>query len=412
LLTSALVVLGPALDIVEQPVNEPIPPDWCRKRRWDEFLLGLTDSELFAAETRGLRELLSMPRFPPALSGLVNDVQRITQLPALSEPSWELPSASWRGVSARKRAQIAALLPVLAPFATLAERVVDVGAGTGHLSRLVAELFRRETLALDRDPQRVRAASERAEQRAREVGALSLSCVVADACATRPELRATDLAVGLHACGALGDRLVLAAAEARCDLALISCCLQKLPGEMRLPLSQTARGFSLPRAALGLTNLSIRADGVESSLAENLRARATRLALRRLLSARGVVTAAGEEMRGVNRRRAHAGLPELAARVCSARSLPPPTADELRDHERTARQDHARIRRLSLPRNLLARLVELAIVLDRGAVLEEQGFAVRVLRLFDRRLTPRNLALLASTDPARLPPSHALVTDA
>ena len=44
-----------------------------------------------------------------------------------------------------------------------------------------------------------------------------------------------DLAIGLHACGELGDRLVEAAARAGCDLALVSCCLQKISTPTRQP---------------------------------------------------------------------------------------------------------------------------------------------------------------------------------
>ena len=154
---------------------------------------------------------------------------------------------------------------------------------------------------------------------------------------------------------------------------------------------------------LGLANLTSQAVGVEASLTDNLRGRETRLALRRLLEARALTVAAGEEMRGVNRRRAHAGFAELAERVLAARHLPPPTPAELRFHADGAAREHAAIRRLSLPRNLLARLVELTVVLDRAALLEERGQHVLVAELFEQRVTPRNTVLFATAEPARLP---------
>jgi len=52
---------------------------------------------------------------------------------------------------------------------------------------------------------------------------------------------------------------------------------------------------------------------------------------------------------------------------------------------------------------MLARPLELAVVLARAAALEEGGEHVRVLTLFDRAVTPRNIALFASRDPGRLP---------
>jgi hypothetical protein len=139
-------------------------------------------------------------------------------------------------------------------------------------------------------------------------------------------------------------------------------------------------------------------------LSENLRAREARLALRYLLRARGLDVGAGEEMRGVNRRRAQTGFSDLAAHALACRQLPSPTAIELRLFADVARRDYAVIRRLSLPRSLLARLIELAVVRDRATALEERGQAVAVAQLFEQRLTPRNTVLFASAHPDRLPP--------
>jgi SAM-dependent methyltransferase len=392
------------LDVVDRPVDEPVAPAWCVERGWDTFLLSLADRELEAAEANGLAMVLtSRTDAPTTLRRLVRDVENATRVASLCAPALEVPAAAWRGVALRKRGQIAAFLPALEPLARRAERVVDVGAGKGHLSRLAAELFDRDTVAWERDPAHTRAGELRANERARELGELSLRFVVADALLSEPVLCASDLAVGLHACGELGDRLVACVARVGCDLALVSCCLQKLRATIRVPLSRAAHGLELPKRALGLTNLTLGSDGVEATLAENLRAREARLALRQLLQGRGLSVAPGEEMRGINRRTAHRGLLELASRACERRMLPPPTPDELNLSAHAASLGYARIRRLSLPRNLLAGLVELAVVLDRARLLEERGLAVCVARLCERDLTPRNLALFASADSGRLP---------
>jgi SAM-dependent methyltransferase len=396
LLGRALAVLTPVLDIVDAPVDEPEPPRWCAERGWTDFLSSLDDEALASCEERGVESgIVELPGAPPDFRELVRDIRRVTELPRLRAPALPPPAAALHGVPGRKREQLGPLLGALAPLAARAERIVDVGAGSGHLSRLSAELFQRKTVALDRDAARVQSGSALGERRAREVGTLDLSFVKADLSREELELVATDLAVGLHACGELGDRLVLAAADAACDLALVSCCLQKIRAPERVALSRAAGDFRLRKAALGLTNLTLQAVGVERTLADNLRAREVRLALRRLLVARGLDIRAGEEMRGVNRRRAHAGLAELASQVLSKRGLPPATSAELAFHTRTAERDHALMRRFSLPRHLLARLVELTVVFDRAAYLEERGLDVSVVQLFERDVTPRNTLLLA-----------------
>jgi len=404
-LAHTLSVLTPLLDIIDAPVEAPEPPTWCTRRGWLTFLLQLDDQAVFMSERGGFAALLAgNPGAPVELRELAAQVRDCTRLPALDTGDLSLPAAALRGVGARKRGQLAALLGALPSLAAHAERIVDVGAGRGHLSRLASELFQTQTLALDRDAALLRSGGARSDERARQVGALPLCFVEANLGPERLELQASDLALGLHACGELGDRLVSAAAAARCDLALVSCCLQKTSAARRPALSQEARGFCIRKSALGLTNLSARDAGVEASLADNLRAREARLALRYLLRARGLELANGQEMRGVNRRRAQTGFSDLAAHALALRQLPAPSASELGHFAELAHRDYAVMRRLSLPRSLLARLVELAVVRDRASALEESGQTVAVAQLFEQRLTPRNTVLFASAHAERLPP--------
>jgi hypothetical protein len=135
----------------------------------------------------------------------------------------------------------------------------------------------------------------------------------------------------------------------------------------------------------------------------NLRGREARYALRQLLRARGLDILPNAELRGINRRRAQIGLGEIAARALEQRGLTPASPAEIAHYEAEARQHFFAIRRLSLPRNMLARVVELCVVLDRAAHLEERGHAVRVATLFERAITPRNISLFASRDGNRLP---------
>jgi hypothetical protein len=55
-----------------------------------------------------------------------------------------------------------------------------------------------------------------------------------------------------------------------------------------------------------------------------------------------------------------------------------------------------------LPRSALARVVEVALVLDRASFLGEAGYSVRVATVFDEAVSPRNLGIFASCTAARL----------
>ena len=396
-----LGTLRPVLDILDGRVDDVAPPAWAVSRGWVGFLLALDDAELRRCEAHGLATRLPLLAGAPAdLLALATDVTVVTRLPVLRVDLRAPPPLALRAVSARKREQLPALLGAVGAMAASASRIVDVGAGSGHFTRLAASMFERETLGIERNAERVAAASARGGERAR--------FVTLDACREPLAFAADDLAVGLHACGELGDRLITAAALAGCDVALVSCCLQKIADPARAPLSRAAAGLSLRKDTLGLANLTAQPQGVEASIDVTIEGRLSRYALLRLLRARGVEVAPGEEMRGINRRRARKGLGDIAALALRLRGLPPASPAELRRHEDESRQSYASIRRLSLPRSMLARLLEVAVVLDRAAALEESGDRVQVATLFDRSVTPRNIAVFASRAPGRLPLADTL----
>ncbi|HEX3853373.1 MAG TPA: methyltransferase [Polyangiaceae bacterium] len=396
-----LATLLPALDIIAQRVDDAAVPAWCSSRGWADYLLLLSEQDLERCEAEGLAVVAeSLPRVPASLRELAARVCELSELPALDAPS-VTQNQDFRGVSWRKQQQLSALLGALTPLVAQARRIVDVGAGSGHFTRLSARHFSREALGLERNAERVARASSR--EQADASARFSAQFAVVDAFRDGLALRADDLAIGLHACGELGDTLVRAVADSGADLALVSCCLQKIGALERVALSEAAHGLALHKETLGLSNLTSQAVGVETSIERTMQARQARYALRQLLRARGLEIAPGAEMHGINRRQAHAGLAEIAARSLSQRGLRPASAAELEHHQREATLHFHAVRRLSLPRNMLARAVELSVVLDRALHLLERGYSVRVATLFERAVTPRNISLFASRDAARLP---------
>jgi SAM-dependent methyltransferase len=364
-------------------------------------LLALSERDLRECEAHGLAAVLpALHGAPEDLAQLTRDVATATQLPKLAGAT-ALTQESLRSVRLRKRTQLSALLSAVSGMASDAARIVDVGAGSGHFTRLSAELFQRAAVGLERNPERVAAAQKRSENAnsAERPQATFVTLDARDALAFAND----DLAIGLHACGELGDRLVEAAGAARCDLALVSCCLQKISAPTRAALSSTARGVDLRREYLGLTNLTAQPRGVEASIDVTISARQTRYALGQLLRARGLVLEPGAEMSGINRRQANHGLRVVARQALAQRQLPPATDAEIAQHEAAAAADYALIRRLSLPRSLLARPVEVLVSLDRAAHLEELGLDVAVATLFDRGVSPRNIGIFASRSRSRLP---------
>lgn len=403
-LTRALGVLEPVLDIVEHRVTDIARPGWCERRGWGEFLLSLSDATVLRCEAGGLYDgLQRVPDVPAELWELAKAVRHATALPRIASTPTALRARSLDSIRTRKRQQLAALIGALGPMAAKAQRVVDVGAGRGAFSRLAVEHFRRETMGIERSRDHVAAAVAHVERQADAYSATKPAFQTRDACRDGLNLCLGDLAVGLHACGELGDELVRRAAQSGCDAALISCCLQKISKPRRTPLSDAARGVSFSRGVLGLTNQTAQSMGVEGTLAEILSARSVCYALFLLLRARGIELEPGAAMSGINRRRAAHGLRAVAGQALTLRGLAAASEREIA-HYAAVSEAHCRIlRRLSLPRAALARLVEVTITLDRAAHFEEQGFRTVTGVIFDTSISPRNLAVFASRDETVLP---------
>lgn len=394
-LARALEVVVPALDIAAERPRSAEPPAFCQARDFTAFLAGLSAEELARCETEGLAQRLpALENAPPNLAQLAQDLLEVTHLPR--QVSFDKPAAigKRRSVSVRKQSEIEALLALVAPLATRAKRVLDIGAGRGHFTRIAAEMFDRDVVGIERVPERV--------DTAERLGAgTRASFILRDATHEALGLEARDLAIGLHACGALGDRLVTEAAEKSADVALVSCCLQKIAGPYRLPFSRqaTTAGLRLSKETLGLSNLFSRQQGVESTLDETMDARRKRWALGRLLRARGIPVQLGEEMRGVNRRWAHRPFAELVQKVLQQRGLNAASVLEIDEQDRLGTIEFDKVRRFSLPRSMLARALEVTVAFDRAAYLEEHGYDAQVIELCPIAVTPRNLAIVATTSP-------------
>jgi SAM-dependent methyltransferase len=382
-LVRAAELLSGWRDVLEERVTDHEAPSWAVRREWDAFLTVLGEDEIAVCERRGARAVAALEGAPGDLVELAREVAAVTgHLEAFAcSPSPEALS----GASLRKSGQVASLVALCRSRGFAPRRIVDVGSGAGHLTRALARALEIEAVGLERDPVRVGRA------RARSTGEPARF----EACAVNPtslDLAPGDLAVGLHACGALGDALIQVAARDRTDLILVACCPQKIPGPRRTALSATGRehGLTVAREVLGLANAF---EGTP-----DLEARAVRVALRSVLRARGVDVRHGAETDGLTPR-GRRNLPVAAERALARRGLAPATEPELEDALASGRAEVELARRRTLPRRLLGTALEHALALDRARALEEAGAVAEIVRLFPRELSPRNLAVIARAHP-------------
>lgn len=385
------MLLASVRDVTSERTSA-VPPSWCVSRGWQSFLEGLSDESVQSAERDGLATSLCEQRAAPSdLIALASAIRGVIYLEPASSSGSELTTL--RRASPRKHAQITAFAALLAGRTRSATRIVDVGSGHGHLTRHLASALRLASEGWERDPDRVAVARSL-------TGADGPSFLELDARHAASAFRPTDLVVGLHACGELGDHAVRAAASAGSSLALIACCLQKRDGArspLVTPPNVEAEDLVLDRAVLGLGNARDGDEGIEADLATRSMSRENRLALRLLFRDAGVELSPGEEMRGINRRRATGSFASLAAYAFDRASLSPPTSVAIGAASSEASRCYALMRRWELPRTMLGRLIEVWVALDRAMLLVRSGRRVDVSIAFGAHLSPRNVAVIATS---------------
>jgi Methyltransferase domain len=407
---AARELLDEARDLLLGRVDS-LPVAWAEARGWSGYLLALSEDALDTADTQGIgRWFLADPDCPQSLRELARRVESLCVLPHWDLPEdpsentsdnpSEDPKVDWPFTGARKRQQIAAVLHLLRAFYPRISELVDVGAGRGQLTTRAAHALSVPALGLERDSERVAVARLLARQLDGDtkVEFLTADIFITDSLASETSPleslpRVSDrLLLALHGCGELGDALVRSAVSLSAHMLLLACCPQKIREQERPSL--TGYGPTLPKEVLGLANVLSRTAGIEGSLANELATKEARLALRYLFEARGIAVPAGEEMRGVNRRKVHAGLGVLALATFQARGLPHPTDSELRAAAIRAHDQYLARRRLSLPRSMLGRVLEIFLALDRATFLLAAGYDVHVVELFPVEVSPRNIAVL------------------
>jgi hypothetical protein len=391
-------VLDGTRDVLLERVDS-LPVAWSQARGWSRYLLALSDDALNRADTLGIgRWFLADPDCPQTLRDLAHRVEELCVLPQWDgheNPSEDL-AMEWPFTGARKRRQIAAVLQLLRAFYPRISELVDVGAGRGQLTTRAARTLAVPALGLERDHERVAVARLLAGDAKVEFVTTDVLSTGSSAAETSPLERLPKvpdrLLMALHGCGELGDAVVRSAVSLSAHVLLLACCPQKIRANQRASLGEG--GPALPKEVLGLANVLPRTDGVERSLASTLATKEDRLALRHLFEARGIAVPAGEEMRGVNRRKVHAGLSALARTAFKARDLPLPTESELRAAAALAHEQYGPFRRLALPRSMLGRVLEIFLALDRAVFLSSAGYDVHVVELFPAKISPRNIAVV------------------
>lgn len=333
-------------------------------------------------------------RHPLADDLPVAELKVLCEVPALAGAEGTLPQEWGEHVGGRKWRQIEAFVPHVLPESDQA--LVEWCAGKGHLSRALSRQHGVPVTALEWQAALCEDGQRLAE---RQDVAVDLCEQDVMASATARWLDETTHVVALHACGDLHVHLLQLAAMRGSAVTLAPCCYQRTQHECYRPLSRAGHELARRHA------LSLRREELSLAVQETVTApRHVRRHRRRASAWRLGFDMLQREVRGIDEyltvpSLAYGRMPESFAGFCrwaaERKGLSLPDRVDWVALEAQGWQRQADVERLELVRQLFRRPLELWLVLDRVAMLEEAGFEVTLGTFCARQLSPRNLLIRA-----------------
>jgi hypothetical protein len=322
---------------------------------------------------------------PPSLLSWVRQIRGLCDLPRL-EVSHEIRPPYERGLTPKKKHELEAVVTFFRRNDIAATRILDIGGGVGYLARHLSASLGCPIESIDLDPVLQRRGC--AEQE-RFPWKRALKHPVRFITGRFPEkafsMDEGSWAIGLHTCGDLAWSQIELVGKGMSVLN-VGCCYEKLMLGKEVLRSRHVRSrpIALTEEALFLAGRG----GVERSPEEFLfqqRVQRYRFALHLLIARDSAGTARDEIYRGSFSDYARDRSPDCSESEAA-----------LEAHYRSVEALVEKQRFVAFLRSLLARPLELAILLDRALFLEEQGVKAELIELFNPRISPRNVGLVAS----------------
>lgn len=372
---------------------------------WIAILDSLDSHELYEVDCK-------RPVAKLAGSSFLDFMQEIKELSHIEsiESLPELPLENWafHGVKKKKRHEIQKIVPVLKklrenhPF----ERVVDIGGGVGHLSRVLSHYHQIPSFSIDQNSEFQAIGKERLKKFRKLDGATDVEFInltfgkEENDPLLKKIFNSTSLNLGLHTCGPLANILIQSAIDHN-SMGLLSfgCCYYRMDPVKNFPLSAFYKENSFTRLNLFGLSLATRshAEMTFETYQTKERVKNYRYALHLFLMEHfdnKYFTDVGECPIATYWEPFSSYISSKLKELNLSHSF-----TDLEFNNFYASSEIQRQLRVMFLCNIIrwqmGRVLEIYLQIDRCLYLEEKGFEVKLEAYFDEALSPRNLGILA-----------------
>ena len=367
---------------------EPIRnyPDYCPEKisDWVDELQTKDINELVELENS-----LEIKTAYPELENLLLKIKELTDFPThTGNQDLSLISNKIKKKKQHEIKQISSLVEHLDEI-----NLIDIGSGTGYLSENLVEKRNRFSYCLDINADFQAAGKKRIENNnPHNSDKIEFKNICFDEKApTFKRVHGQSLVLGLHACGDLSSDIINYFHKEKLDhLVVVGCCYHKLTNKYNLSsfaqnngLTFTTNAFNLAARSFTLTD--------QISLERKIKIRTYRYMLHCYLSSLGhkdFIPTGKTQLDDYEKTFGE------YARIYAPKLITSKEDAQAFSEKETNQKQVNRIIHTDILRVLFGRVIESYIALDRAICLEEKGHQVIVMQLFDRSLSPRNLAII------------------
>ncbi len=374
-----------------QPYHQS-SPDWLLQ--WpslSQWLLNLTDAECGSFEANELALLTEAQYHLPVAATLVE----YATFPLSMNPLDPIDNHQFAHVPGRKLAQIRHFYQALPQQATAScLPVLEWCAGKGHLGRLFA-LQGHKVTSLEYDSALCGEGNRLAHRLGRRQ---QFECLDALSTAAEDVVHAQQLAVALHACGDLHQRLLQQAVRKHTVNVVISpCCYHLSSTEPYQPMSSVVNAlFSQHKLQLNKQNLRLAVQQTMTAPERVKRLRAIEISYRHSFNALlAQLQITDKTLPSCSKKVFSQSLEAFCRWAAGQLNVALPNQVDWHQLAQIGEARWHRQRRLELARALFRRALEGVLVLDRALYLQQYGYQADIVQFCEPQITPRNLLILA-----------------
>lgn len=357
--------------------------------KWTYEILNLSDGELIEFENKRILKSGS-----DKFLNLLKQIREFEQMIPRQEFEMEkLPQKLVKKMSQKKIHEIQAISQLVKNKKF--KRFVDFGGGVGHLCQYLAVTQNRDTLCLDREQDLLSSGEQRVDRYFKDhrnsikfkQALISKEMVKSDE--IKNLISPDDCLLGLHACGSLSNYLIEYSVQNKNQLLNFGCCYHKCDSMEHFNLSSKAElnitMHGLTMAAMSNIHLT------PESLEERRKVKRLRYAAHFFLQSKGIKEF--KSLGSPNKKLYDQSFSEYFITLSPESEWSKEELEDFISKEDIQKKIHFTFM-ADFVRGLFARLIEIYILMDRALYMNEHSGTVELVQLFDRRISPRNIAIV------------------